>query len=162
DMQAKLLRVLQERVVVRLGSSVERPVRARVIATAQRDLAIDVERGRFRLDLLHRLRVLQISLPALRHRPGDIIILANHYLRTFAERQGKQVKEMSPDVEAALVAYPWPGNVRELANVMEGEVSLLPAEQYVLDRVPSALFGRSSDVPDAPASGAWSLRESQL
>jgi DNA-binding NtrC family response regulator len=150
--------VLQERVVVRLGSSVERPVRARVIATCQRDLAIDVERGKFRLDLLHRLRVLQIALPPLRQRPGDIIIIANHYIRTFAERQGKQVRDMSPDVEAALVSYSWPGNVRELANVIEGEVSLLPPNQLLLDRVPSAIRRNS----EPPQSGAWSLRESQL
>ncbi len=159
DMQAKLLRVLQERIVVRLGSNVERPVRARVIATAQRDLAIDVDRGRFRLDLLHRLRVVQIPLPPLRQRPGDVIILAHHYLRHFAERQGKAVREISPDVENALVIYPWPGNVRELANVIEGEVSLLPEEQRVLDRVPSSIGRRHSE---PPASGAWSLRDSQL
>jgi len=158
DMQAKLLRVLQERVVVRLGSGIERPVRARVIATCQRDLTIDVERGKFRLDLLHRLRVLQITLPPLRARPGDIIILANHYIRTFAERQGKIVREMSPDVESAFINYSWPGNVRELANVIEGEVSLLPPNQILLDRVPTAIRRAS----EPPQSGAWSLRESQL
>ncbi len=158
DMQAKLLRVLQERVVVRLGSSQERPVRARVIATCQRDLTIDVERGKFRLDLLHRLRVLQIVLPPLRMRPGDVIILANHYLRFFAERQGKAVRDMSPEVETALVTYTWPGNVRELANVIEGEVSLLPPNQLLLDRVPTALRRAS----DPPPSGAWSVRDSQL
>jgi len=158
DMQVKLLRVLQERVVVRLGSSVERPVRARVMATAQRDLTIDVERGRFRLDLLHRLRVLQIPLPALRNRPGDILIIANHYLRSFAERQGKAVREMSPEVESALITYGWPGNIRELANVIEGEVSLLPPTAVLLDRVPASIRRAS----DPPPSGAWSLRESQL
>ncbi|MFI5302828.1 MAG: sigma 54-interacting transcriptional regulator, partial [Polyangiales bacterium] len=148
DMQAKLLRVLQERVVVRLGSSVERPVRARVMATAQRDLTIDVEKGRFRLDLLHRLRVLQVQLPALRHRPGDISILARHYIRLFAERQGKAVRDLAPDVEQAFVAYGWPGNVRELANVIEGEVSLLGPEAVLLERVPSSIArARTSDPP---------------
>jgi transcriptional regulator with PAS, ATPase and Fis domain len=157
DMQAKLLRVLQERVVVRLGSNVERPVRARVLATAQRDLSIDVERGRFRLDLLHRLRVLQIQLPPLRQRPGDVLVIAQHYLRQFAERQGKAVREISREVESALVGYGWPGNVRELANVIEGEVSLLTADATVLDRVPSAIVARTVD---APASGTFSLRDS--
>jgi transcriptional regulator with PAS, ATPase and Fis domain len=164
DMQAKLLRVLQERVVVRLGSNVERPVRARVLATAQRDLAIDVERGRFRLDLLHRLRVIQVQLPALRQRPGDIPILARHYLRTFAERQGKVVTGFSEEVELALTSYPWPGNVRELANVIEGEVSLLPPDVRVLSRVPASIARvRTSDPPMSDrSSGAWSLRESSL
>jgi transcriptional regulator with PAS, ATPase and Fis domain len=164
DMQVKLLRVLQERVVVRLGSNVERPVRARVLATAQRDLAIDVERGRFRLDLLHRLRVLMIQLPPLRQRPGDVAILARHYVRSFAERQGKAVRDFSEEVEAALCSYAWPGNVRELANVIEGEVSLLSPDVAVLTRVPAAV-ARSSRTSEPPAasmrdSGAWSLRES--
>jgi transcriptional regulator with PAS, ATPase and Fis domain len=156
DMQAKLLRVLQERVVVRLGSNVERPVRARVIACAQRDLAIDVERGRFRLDLLHRLRVVQIALPPLRARPSDIVVLARHYARHFAERHGKSVRAIAPHVEAALSRYGWPGNVRELANVIEGEVSLLADETTILDRVPAAI-GRGGH--EAPTSGAWSLRD---
>jgi transcriptional regulator with PAS, ATPase and Fis domain len=158
DMQVKLLRVLQERVVVRLGSSIERPVRARVIATCQRDLAIDVERGRFRLDLLHRLRVLQIQLPALRQRPGDVLVLAQHYLHTFAERQGKAVRAMSAEVESALSSYGWPGNIRELANVIEGEVSLLPPHAPVLDRIPSSI----RSVSEPPPSGIWSPRDSQV
>jgi transcriptional regulator with PAS, ATPase and Fis domain len=160
DMQAKLLRVLQERVVVRLGSSVERPVRARVLATCQRDLAIDVEKGRFRLDLLHRLRVLQIVLPPLRQRIGDIGEIARHYVRQFAERQGKAVREIAPEVEAQLSTYHWPGNVRELANVIEGEVSLLSPETLVLDRVPAPIARALYDGP--PPSASWSLRESQV
>jgi transcriptional regulator with PAS, ATPase and Fis domain len=161
DMQAKLLRVLQERVVVRLGSSVERPVRARVLATAQRDLAIDVERGKFRLDLLHRLRVLQIVLPPLRQRPTDVGEIARHYIRQFAERQGKAVKDLSPEVESQLAMYSWPGNVRELANVIEGEVSLLAPDAMVLEQVPASI-ARALYADHAPASGAWSLRESSL
>ncbi len=161
DMQAKLLRVLQERVVVRLGSGAERPVRARVIATAQRDLAIDVERGRFRLDLLHRLRVLQIQLPPLRQRPGDIGDLVRHYVRQFAERQGKAVRDITPEVEQQLMLYAWPGNVRELANIIEGEVSLLSPSQLILDRVPTPVARALFSEP-APASASWSLRESSV
>ena len=160
DMQAKLLRVLQERVVVRLASSIERPVRARVLATAQRDLAIDVERGRFRLDLLHRLRVLQIVLPPLRQRPADIVLLAKHYVRQFAERQGKAVRDIAPEVEQQLMLYTWQGNVRELANVIEGEVSLLSPEALVLDRVPASIV-RAMGGEDR-TSGSWSLRDSSL
>jgi sigma-54 dependent transcriptional regulator, acetoin dehydrogenase operon transcriptional activator AcoR len=161
DMQAKLLRVLQERVVVRLGSSVERPVRARVLATAQRDLAIDVERGRFRLDLLHRLRVLQIVLPPLRQRPTDVGEIARHYIRQFAERQGKAVKDLAPEVESQLAQYSWPGNVRELANVIEGEVSLLAPDALVLEQVPASI-ARALYAEPAPSSGAWSMRDSSM
>ncbi len=134
-----------------------------MLATAQRDLAIDVDRGRFRLDLLHRLRVLQIALPALRERPGDVVLLARHYVREVGTRQSKAVRTMTPEVEQALAAYPWPGNVRELANVIEGEVSLLPSDTPTLDRVPSALSrGRMSEPPPMsgpPSASAIALRD---
>jgi transcriptional regulator with PAS, ATPase and Fis domain len=142
DMQAKLLRVLQERVVVRLGGSVERPVNARVMATTHRDLAQLVDEGKFRMDLLYRLRVLSIELPPLRERPEDIGALAQHYLLKFAEQQRKRVVELGPRVHDELARYDWPGNIRELANVMESEVSLLPADTTVLARLATRLVGR--------------------
>ncbi len=128
DMQAKLLRVLQERVIVRLGGSVERAVHARVIATTHRDLSQLVDEGKFRMDLLYRLRVLSIELPPLRDRPDDIHVLAQHYMAKFAEQQRKRVRELGPRVYDELETYDWPGNIRELANVLESEVSLLPAD----------------------------------
>ncbi len=142
DMQAKLLRVLQERVVVRLGGSTERPVHARVIATTHRDLTQLVDEGKFRMDLLYRLCVLAIELPPLRERPEDISILAEHYFLKFAEQQRKRVIELSPRVYEELALYDWPGNVRELANVMEAEVSLLPADATTLKRLATRLIGR--------------------
>jgi transcriptional regulator with PAS, ATPase and Fis domain len=142
DMQAKLLRVLQERVVVRLGGSTERPVHARVMATTHRDLAQLVDEGKFRMDLLYRLRVLSIELPPLRERPEDIAALAQHYLLKFAEQQRKRVVELGPRVHDELARYDWPGNIRELANVMESEVSLLAADTTVLTRLATRLVGR--------------------
>ncbi len=159
DMQAKLLRVLQERVVTRLGSGVERPVRARVLATAHRDLGIDVDRGRFRLDLLHRLRVLQIVLPPLRDRPRDIVLIARHYVRQIGARQGKAVRGLAPEVERALSHYAWPGNVRELANIIEAEVSLLSPDATTLEHVPS-MFARAlySEPPPSASPPSAALR----
>jgi transcriptional regulator with PAS, ATPase and Fis domain len=139
DMQVKLLRVLQERVVVRLGGSRERPMLARVIATTHRNLDLAVEKGTFRLDLLYRLRVLHIHLPALRDRPEDVDAIALHLLQRVAESQRKRVRSLGAQVLAALRAYPWPGNIRELSNVMEREVSLLPQAAEVLERFQSPL-----------------------
>ncbi|MGH7283245.1 MAG: sigma-54 interaction domain-containing protein, partial [Polyangiaceae bacterium] len=143
-MQAKLLRVLQERVVTRLGGSRERPVEARVIATTHRDLEQLVSEGKFRLDLLFRLRVLSIELPTLRERPGDIALLVEHFVLRFAEQQGKAVREIAPAVLDDLTAYAWPGNVRELANVIEAEVSLLAPHATRLAVLSSRLGARTS------------------
>jgi DNA-binding NtrC family response regulator len=146
DMQVKLLRVLQERVVVRLGGTRERPLPARVIATTHRDLDEAVDRGNFRLDLLFRLRVLPIHLPALRQRPEDIPAIAAHYLQRIAAAQRRPPPRLGPAVQRALLAYSWPGNVRELANVIERELSLLPPEATSLDRIQGPL-GRPASLP---------------
>ena len=153
DMQAKLLRVLQERVVVRLGGSAERPVHARVIATTHRDLAALVRTGRFRHDLLYRLQVLHIPLKPLRARGQDVQLLAITFLLRFAKLQGKRVERLSPSVEAALERHSWPGNVRELANVMEREVSLLPTDVRTLERLQTPLARPTPQPePNEPAS----------
>ena len=147
DMQAKLLRVLQERVVIRIGGSAERPVRARVIATTHKDIDGLVRAGRFRLDLLHRLKVLHIHLPPLRDRGADILLLAKAFLDRFANAQGKAVRGMSHGVHAALLGHSWPGNVRELANVMEREVSLLAPDAPVLPALHSSLQATDDCLP---------------
>jgi transcriptional regulator with GAF, ATPase, and Fis domain len=142
DVQARLLRVLQERAVVRLGGSTERPIQARVMATTRRDLTELVDDGKFRMDLLYRLRVSSIVLPPLRERTDDIALLAQHYLSKFAGEQRKRVAELGPQAREELARYDWPGNVRELANVIEAEVSLLPADTTVLARLATRLTGR--------------------
>jgi transcriptional regulator with PAS, ATPase and Fis domain len=147
DMQGKLLRVLQERVVHRVGGSRDLPVRARVIATTNSDLEQAVRTGRFRLDLFHRLRVMHLHLPALRERRGDVPLLVEHHLRLRAERMHGSAVTIEPAVLAAMEAYDWPGNVRELLNLVENELGLLPAGKSTLSVIPGALR--------RPAAASW-------
>ena len=139
EMQTRLLRVLQERVVQRLGSTRNIPLHARVIATSHWDLAEAVAEGTFRLDLFHRLRVVHLRLPPLRQRRGDVPLLVEHYLRKYADRQQRTPIDVAPDVMTQLERYEWPGNVRELANLIEGEASLLPLDQNLIRRVSASL-----------------------
>ncbi|MFN5617539.1 MAG: sigma-54 interaction domain-containing protein [Brevundimonas sp.] len=123
-LQAKLLRALQERVIDRVGGT--RPVKVdiRVIATSNRDLARAVSEGTFREDLLYRLNVVNLSLPSLRERPGDIAVLADHFIRKYAEANGVPVRPLSSPAREALARHRWPGNVRELENAMHRAVLL--------------------------------------
>ncbi|MCA9626505.1 MAG: sigma 54-interacting transcriptional regulator, partial [Myxococcales bacterium] len=156
DMQVKLLRVLQERVVVRLGGVNERPVPCRVIATTHRDLEEAVSVGRFRADLLFRLRVIHVQMPPLRDRVEDIPALVSRFLEETANAQGRPRIVMAPSVLAELQSHAWPGNVRELANVIEREVSLLDAETTRIEELQVPLDGsRLSMLP--PSSGRSSI-----
>ncbi|HEX6589053.1 MAG TPA: sigma-54 dependent transcriptional regulator [Longimicrobiales bacterium] len=120
ELQAKLLRVLENRVVRRVGGVDERPVMCRVIAAANRPLEDAVARGEFREDLYYRLNVFRIDVPALRDRPGDIDALVQHFLVLGAKQHGlERPKRVSDDAFAVLRAHTWPGNVRELRNVIE-------------------------------------------
>ena len=123
-LQAKLLRVLQEGEVQRVGSAVPMRVDVRVVAATNRDLEAEVAAGRFRSDLFYRLHVICVEMPALRERGEDIPGLAQHFLRRFAAVNHKGLLVISPDAMAALQAYTWPGNVRELENAMERAVVL--------------------------------------
>jgi DNA-binding NtrC family response regulator len=119
DLQAKLLRTIQERTVVPLGSEKPVPINVRVIAATNRNLAEEVERGRFRLDLFYRLNVISLETLALRDRLDEIEPLALHFLERFALEQGLPHKRLSPAAVRALQGHGWPGNVRELQNVLE-------------------------------------------
>jgi len=136
EMQGKLLRVLQERVVQRLGGSREIPVHARILSTTHRDLERQIEDGKFRLDLYHRLCVVRLHVPPLRERKGDIEMLLQHFLDRFARARNRNPVRMHPVVMEDLLAYHWPGNIRELANVAEGWITLLPEGKNVIDRTP--------------------------
>jgi two-component system response regulator FlrC len=126
-LQAKLLRVLQEREVERVGGKKPTPVDIRVLATSNRDMAAEVAAGRFREDLFYRLNVFPLAIPALRERPGDIVPLARHFLAMHGARLGRAAK-IGPVAAAKLAAHPWPGNVRELENVMQRSLILAPGE----------------------------------
>jgi len=124
QIQAKLLRVLQERAFERVGSSMTIGVDVRVIATSNRDLPQSAARGDFRQDLFFRLNVLPIHLPPLRERLEDVPELAREFVRQICEREGLDTMEMNPDAVKLLTSYQWPGNVRELQNICERAVVL--------------------------------------
>lgn len=118
EIQAKLLRVLQERTIRKVGESTEIPVDVRIIAATNRDLRAYIAQGRFREDLFYRLNVLNLHLPPLRERIGDVVPLAKHFLAHYANRTGRTY-EFSSEVFDFLVNYQWPGNIRELKNTIE-------------------------------------------
>jgi PAS domain S-box-containing protein len=119
DVQVNLLRVLEERSVTRVGETHPRKVDVRIVAASHRSLPKEVEAGRFRADLLYRIRVARVDLPALRERTGDIPILVQNFLSKFCTRIGKNVSDISSAAMRAMIDYPWPGNVRELRNTVE-------------------------------------------
>jgi transcriptional regulator with PAS, ATPase and Fis domain len=118
-MQVKLLRVLQEREIVRIGSRKSIPVNVRVVAATNLDLQHAVAAGHFRRDLYYRLNVAQAYLPPLRERPGDVLPLVHYFIGLYSERARKPVPTLSPDAAAALLAQEWPGNTRELENAVQ-------------------------------------------
>lgn len=124
SLQPKLLRVLQEREVDRLGDTRPVPIDVRVIATTNRSLAMQIEAGAFRSDLFYRLNVIPLSIPPLRERREDILSLAEHFLRKLEPASKRGQFRISPELEATLRAYDWPGNVRELANFIRRGVAL--------------------------------------
>jgi two-component system, NtrC family, response regulator AtoC len=123
-LQAKLLKLLEEKTVRRLGSVREQRVSVRVVAATHRPLEALVREGRFRADLYYRLCVVQLQLPPLRERGGDILLLAQHFIALHAKRYGKPAPGLSARAQAAMQAHAWPGNVRELRNVLEQAVLL--------------------------------------
>jgi len=132
SLQAKLLNVLERRMVRRLGSTKERPVAARFIAATNRDLQQMVLEGRFRADLFYRLNVLSLVMPALRDRGDDALLLARHFAAQIERRYGLPPHVFSPEAAAAICAYPWPGNVRELKHQVGRAVLLSQGMQITL------------------------------
>ena len=128
QMQAKLLRLLQEGELERVGGGATVRVDARVVAATNKSLEAEIEAGRFRADLFDRLNVVPLQVPALRERPGDVPMLAEHFLALACETHDRPGKQMSEGAMARLAAYPYPGNVRELRNLVERLVILTPGE----------------------------------
>jgi two-component system response regulator HydG len=137
--QVKLLRFLQERTFERVGSNETLKVDVRVIAATNRRLEEEVREGRFREDLYYRLNVVSIEMPPLRVRPGDILVLAEHFLKKYAAENGKQIRGFSPEAITQLSEHGWPGNVRELENVIERSVVLCEGDQITPQCLPVSL-----------------------
>lgn len=142
DVQVKLLRVIQEKEFLPLGSVESKVVDVRLLAATNEDLRELVEQGRFREDLFYRLNVISITLPPLRKRMEDVPVLVEHFLEKFREENGRGVMRVSPDAMERLLAYPWPGNVRELENVLERGVVLARGDEIGLDVLPKELLER--------------------
>jgi two-component system response regulator HydG len=132
-LQPKLLRVVQERIVRPLGANAEIPIDVRFLAATNLDIEAAVDDKRFREDLFFRLNVIRLELPPLRTRPADILPLAQHFMRRFAQASQKEVTAISPAVAERLLSYSWPGNVRELQNCMERGVALARFSELGID-----------------------------
>jgi two-component system, NtrC family, response regulator HydG len=134
-MQVKLLRVIQEREITRVGGSEVIKINVRVIAASNKDLKKEIETGRFREDLFYRLNVVALHVPPLRERREDIPLLTQHFLNLFAARNSKSIKGFTPQAMEKLLKYSWPGNVRELMNAVERAVVLSRAEYLDADEL---------------------------
>jgi two-component system response regulator AtoC len=157
--QAKLLRFLQEREIKRVGEAEGIKLDVRVIAATNHQLDALMKEGNFREDLYYRLSVVVINLPPLRERKEDIPLLAEHFLREHALRNGKDISHISPDAMALLSEHDWPGNVRELEHVIERAVALSRSPVLLPDDLPPKLQGASGE--GSPPEGPLSLREMQ-
>jgi transcriptional regulator with PAS, ATPase and Fis domain len=133
EMQATLLRVLQEREIEHVGGSKSIPVDVRVIAATNRNLAEGVAGGTFREDLFYRLNVFPLEMPPLRDRKQDIPVLVEYFIHRYAAKAHKSFRRVSKKTLSRLQAYPWPGNVRELQNVIERSVIVCDTEEFVVD-----------------------------
>jgi formate hydrogenlyase transcriptional activator len=154
DAQAMLLRVLQERVIERVGGGAV-PVDVRIVAATNRDLLAEVKARRFRADLFYRLSVFPVTVPPLRERRHDIAELVEHFVRHWSARHGRSVSRVRPDTLRALAAHDWPGNVRELQNLIERAVIISEREELAFD--PGWLVGTSA----AETARTWAAQERQ-
>jgi DNA-binding NtrC family response regulator len=153
-LQAKILRALQEREIDRLGGAAPVKVDVRILAATNRDLREEVSRGRFREDLWFRLNVVSLRIPALRDRPGDILPLAEHFSRRYAEANGLPLRPFSPQARGALLAHSWPGNVRELENTLHRAVLLAEGDEIGLAAIELAEPPRREPQPAEMAAPA--------
>jgi two-component system response regulator HydG len=143
--QVKLLRVLQQREVIPVGSTDAKPVNARVIAATNRELEEEIKRGAFRSDLYYRLNVISIVLPPLRQRAGDMALLAEAFLKRTAEERGEPMRALTPEALDAMQRYTWPGNVRELENALERAAILSKGDSIALSALPERVTESKPD-----------------
>ena len=153
EVQSKLLRVLEEREVTPVGGNRAVPVDVRVIAATHRALRREVEEGRFREDLMYRLRVVPVFLPPLRERRGDVELLLRSFLRRFNEAGPRHVATIAPEAMRALLDHDWPGNVRELRNVVEYAFAVGRGEELARDELPPELTEGGREAGELPRKG---------
>jgi DNA-binding NtrC family response regulator len=160
DLQSKLLRVLEDRKIRAIGGKTEVSVDVTVIATTNRNLTEEVEKGNFRLDLFYRLNTFCLHIVPLKERQEDIPVLARHFLTLFSAKYNKKdLKDFSPEAEEMMRVYSWPGNVRELKNVVERIVVLKEAPVILPEHLPAEIVSHPQ-TKDQPASGRFTLPES--
>lgn len=157
-LQVKLLRVLQEHAIERVGGEETIAIDVRVIAATNQDLERKVREGTFRQDLFYRLHIVPIRMPPLRERAGDIPALVEHFLRKLSRRTGKEIGRVHPEALAALQSYRWPGNVRELENVLEQAMVFCPGDVLEARDLPTNVLGHQSPLPLVDASAVGELR----
>jgi len=140
SLQVKLLRVIQEKMIRRVGANTDREIDVRILAATNRNLEDEVHEGRFREDLYYRLNVIQIDLPALNQRIDDVPVLVQHFLEKYSKELGKSVQEISKGAMDKLLSYQFPGNVRELENIVERAVALSRGETIEVDALPPTVL----------------------
>ena len=155
SVQVKLLRVLEDREIMRVGGRESFKVDVRLVSATNRDLGARVASGAFRQDLLYRLQVVGLALPPLRERRGDIRPLAERFIALAQAEHGRCIREVEPEWRARLEAYAWPGNIRELRNTVEAAVVTAPDDVLRADRL--RLDGPAARPPPAP--GGWAVPE---
>lgn len=158
SLQVKILRVLQEKEIERVGGTGTRKVDVRIVAATNRDLEDEVAKGRFREDLYYRLNVIPLHLPPLRERGGDVLLLATAFLERFCKKKVRPVLRLTGDTRKILAAYAWPGNVRELENFMERLSILVDGDVVTPEDLPRKILEAVGDIsalpePALPASG---------
>ena len=156
SLQAKLLRALQEKEVIRIGSNIPLKFDCRIIIATNKDLQDEIKKGNFRQDLYYRLYGLPIELPPLRERENDVIILAKHFIQVFCKENKMATKILTPEASARLLSYSFPGNIRELKSVIELAVTLADQNEISAEHI---VLGRGQDLLDDIFSKELSLRE---
>jgi len=156
SLQAKLLRALQEKEIVRIGSNTPVKTDCRIIIATNKDLQEEIKKGNFRQDLYYRLYGLPIELPPLRDRENDVIILARHFINVFCKENKMTIKTLTPEASTRLLSYPFPGNIRELKSVIELAVTLADQDEITADHI---VLGRGQNLLDDLGNEELSLRE---
>lgn len=151
-MQVKILRVIQERKMTRLGGTKGVPIDARIIAATNRDLEAMVADGTFREDLYYRINVVRIRLPPLRERPGDAVELASHFVDSLAPMMGRKGIRLAPDAQALIASYPFPGNIRELSNAVERALILADGDELHASDFQLGSLARPAAAPATPTA----------